>query len=417
MTVIMKINDIKINDIKTREVLNGRGEQSLEVDVVLDNGIIGRTIVPTGSSIGNHEANAKCSISLNSAITQIKSELKGMCPTDQVKIDNKLIELDGSPNKERLGSNVLLGTSLAVAKAAAISNGVPLFKHIAANQNIHEMPVPIFSMISGGLHGGLNMDFQDCQIIPIMPGKDFKSLVQVGVQIHKSLKNLLAKNKMPIGVSATGGFMPPLSSNEEAFQLITEAVESQGYEIGVDIGLSMDVAAEMFYSENKYHLKCGTLNSDEFIDYLENIVDKYKLVLIEDPLGDNDIEGWKTFYERMHGKIEITGDDLFATNIKRFNSLKNVANSILIKPNQIGTLTETLTLMKKVNEITGYGTVLSRRSGETEDTTIADIAVAAGAKKIKFGSLNRSEGLAKYNQLIRIEEMLNMDSASKASNY
>lgn len=408
-----------IKDIVAREVLDSRADLTLEVDVLLENGVMGRAMIPTGCSVGKHEAvelrdhqstrfNGKGQLKAIDMIrTEIRPALLGRSPLDQAGIDRLLIRLDGTDNKSRLGANSILGVSMAVAKAAASHLGLSLCAYLGGKTG-HEIPLPILTMLCGGKHGGGNVDFQDFQVIPLR-ARSLHDALAIGKNIYNALKSLMKSQGMPIGVSGTGGFMPTLPSNESALQMLTDAIMLAGYRPGVDVGLSMDVAAEMFYEGKRYHLKSEgrTLTADEFIGLLEQMVDRYPIVLIEDPLGEDDFDGWTEITRRLGDRIELVGDDLFTSNIRRFGLGidRRMANSILVKPNQIGTLTETLDIIAAARAA-GYGVVISRRSGETEDTSIADIAVATNCGKVKFGSFARSEGLSKYNQLLRLEEAL-----------
>lgn len=409
----------KVKDIKAREVFNCKGDVTLEVDVILDSDIVGSFIVPNGESVAKYEAielrdNSTLRVNedgVQSAVDNVQKKiapiLKGYNPMKQFEIDNLLIEMDGTDNKSNLGANAVLGTSMAIAKAAAAQLNMPLFQYIGG-KTARKLPLPIFSMISGGRHSQGNIDIQDFQIIPLNV-TNFKDAMIIGKKVYHTLKNILLDRGMSLAVSATGAFMLSVDSHESILKLLNEAVEKTGYKPGIDVGFSMDIAAEMFYSKGKYMLKLDGLELDslEFINLLEDFVYRYPIVLIEDPLGVDDLDGWRELTRRLSNKIEIVGDDLFASNINRFTIgvEQNITNSILVKPNQIGTLTETLEIVEEAKSL-GFGTIISRRSGETEDTTIADIAVATNCGKVKFGSFTRTEGLSKYNRLLRIEDML-----------
>ncbi|MGK2698797.1 phosphopyruvate hydratase [Serratia surfactantfaciens] len=408
-----------IMDIRAREVFDSRADITLEVEVVLDSGKRGRSIIPTGCSKGKHEAievrdNDPRRFSGQGVLraidivhTVIKPRLRGMSPYAQDEIDRTLIALDGTANKSRLGANAILGVSLAVANAAAVHSNQSLCDYVSRGQ-AKSMPQPIFSMLSGGMHGDGNCDFQDYQVIALNAAH-LEAALQVGKNVHMALKALLMARGIGTGVSGTGGFLPPLSSNEQGLALLLEAIGKAGYEPGVDVGLSMDIAAEMFFKDGRYHLAAEgrTLTTTAFIDYLASLCERYPIVLMEDPLGEDDFEGWIALTRRLGGQIELVGDDLFTTNLARFEqgiALK-MANSILVKPNQVGTLSETMSLVASA-KAAGYGVVFSRRSGETEDTSIADLAVALNATKVKFGSLARTEAMGKYNQLLRLQDAI-----------
>ncbi|SFN46793.1 phosphopyruvate hydratase [Xenorhabdus japonica] len=409
----------KIIDIISREVFDSRADITLEVEVILNTGNRGRVIIPTGSSIGKYEAievrdndknrfdgkGVKCAIDIINKI--IKPKICGLSPFEQESIDNILIELDGTNNKSHLGANSILGVSLAVAQSAAIEKNVYLYEYLKKDDDLF-IPQPIFSMLSGGRHGDGNCDFQDFQII-VSNKTNLKDSMQIGKNIYLKLRDILLKSNMCIGVSGTGSFMPSLKSNEDGLLLLMEAIYNAGYEVGKEVNLSMDIAAEMFFKNGKYHLATdgNILSTDDFVTYLKDICNKFPISLIEDPLAEDDFKGWIALSQAVGKRIELVGDDLFTTNIERFKDglSKGIANSILIKPNQIGTVTETINLVSYAKQV-GYKTILSRRSGETEDTSIADLAVALKTDKVKFGSFARTESLAKYNRLLRIEEKL-----------
>ncbi|MGP2868304.1 phosphopyruvate hydratase [Serratia nevei] len=408
-----------IIDICAREVFDSRADITLEVEVVLDSGQRGRSIIPTGCSKGKHEAievrdndplrfgGQGVLRAIDIVHTVIKPQLCGLSPFAQEEIDRMLIALDGTVNKSRLGANAILGVSLAVANAAAVQSNQSLCDYVSRGRE-KSMPQPIFSMLSGGMHGDGNCDFQDYQVIALK-APHLEAALQVGKNVHMALKSLLMARGISTGVSGTGGFLPPLSSNEQGLALLLEAIEKAGYEPGVEVGLSMDIAAEMFFKDGRYHLAAEgrTLTTAAFIDNLASLCGRYPIMLMEDPLGEDDFDGWVALTRRLGGEIELVGDDLFTTNLARFEQgvAMRMANSILVKPNQVGTLSETMNLVASA-KAAGYGIVFSRRSGETEDTSIADLAVALNGTKVKFGSLARTEAMAKYNQLLRLQDAI-----------
>lgn len=409
----------EIKKVFAREMLDSRADITLEVDVVLADGTVGRAMIPTGSSVGKHEVvelrdndparfGGKGQLKAIQVVAEvIQPALVGKSALDQAEIDRLLIEMDGTPDKSRLGANSILGVSMAVAKAAANHLGISLCRYLGGAVG-REIPLPILTMVCGGRHGGGNVDFQDFQVIPLRAESLFDAL-RIGQEIHAALKTILRDRGMPVGVSGTGGFMPALESNEAALQLLMTAITKAGYRPGVDVALSMDVAAEMFHEDGRYDLQSEgrVLDSAEFIDLLEGLAERYPIALIEDPLGEDDFEGWQEITRRLGHRVELVGDDLFTTHLDRLNQgiSLGMANSILVKPNQIGTLTETLDIVATAKAC-GYGVVISRRSGETEDSAIADIAIATNCGKVKFGSFARTEGLSKYNQMLRLEEQL-----------
>ncbi|QJY38016.1 phosphopyruvate hydratase (plasmid) [Vibrio europaeus] len=411
----------RIVDVRAREVFDSRADITLEVEVRLDSDKRGRAMIPSGSSMGKHEAvevrdhdkarfNGKGVLRAIEIVEHtIKPHLYGMSPFDQMAIDRMLIELDGTLNKSKLGANAILGVSLAVARAAAAQRDCSLCDYLSQGRE-PAIPQPIFSMLSGGMHGDGNCDFQDYQIIALK-ATDLEAALQVAKNVHCTLKTMLIERGMCTGVSGTGGFLPTLASNEEGLAVLVEAIKRAGYVPGVDVGLSMDIAAEMFFHEGCYQLAAEQrdLTTVEMIDYLVTLCDRYPITLIEDPLGEDDFDGWVALTQRIGERIELVGDDLFTTNQQRFDlGLNlNMANAILVKPNQIGTLSETIQIVDSANQA-GYGIVISRRSGETEDTSIADLAVALGCPKVKFGSLARTESMAKYNQLLRLKDAIAM---------
>jgi len=410
----------EIVGLHARQILDSRGNPTIEVEVILDTGVMGRASVPSGASTGQREAielrdgNKKKYMGkgVEKAIKNIHEKIApailGFEVTDQVLIDQIMIELDGTKNKAKLGANAILGVSLAVAKAAASDADLPLYQYIGG-ANAKELPVPMMNVLNGGAHADNNVDIQEFMIMPV-GAKSFSEALRMGTEIFYHLKTVLKKRNYNTAVGDEGGFAPDLKSNEEAIEVLLEGIKAAGYKAGKDILLALDVAASELYSNKKYVLAAGKkakLSSDEMIDYLERLVKKYPIVSIEDGLSENDWSGWKRLSQRIGDKVQIVGDDVFVTNtdILEKGIQDGVCNSILIKVNQIGTLTETLNAVEMAKRA-GYTAVISHRSGETEDTTIADIAVAVNAGQIKTGSLCRTDRVAKYNQLLRIEEML-----------
>ena len=415
-----------IVDVIAREILDSRGNPTIETDVLLESGIIGRAAVPSGASTGSKEAvelrdgdkqryfGKGVLKAVENVNTEICEAIIGLDAEEQTFIDRTLIELDGTDNKGRLGANALLSVSLAVAKAAAEESGLPLYRYLGG-AGPKRLPVPMINIINGGAHASNSSDIQEFMIIPV-GSASFREALRCGAEIFHTLKNILAKRGLATTVGDEGGFAPRLSSNEEALQFIMEAIETAGYLPGSDVVIGLDCASTEFYQDGKYILKADNLEltAAQFTDYLAAWTDKYPILSIEDGMAENDWEGWAMLTERMGKSIQLVGDDLFVTNTKilREGIQKGVANSVLIKVNQIGTLTETFAAIEMAKNA-GYTTVISHRSGETEDTTIADIAVATNAMQIKTGSISRSERIAKYNQLLRIEEELG-DAASYA---
>jgi enolase len=414
-----------IVDVIAREILDSRGNPTIETDVLLESGIIGRAAVPSGASTGSKEAvelrdgdkqryfGKGVLKAVENVNTEICEAIIGLDAEEQTFIDRTLIDLDGTDNKSRLGANALLSVSLAVAKAAAEESGLPLYRYLGG-AGPKNLPVPMINIINGGAHASNSSDMQEFMIIPV-GSASFREAIRCGAEIFHTLKNILAKRGLATTVGDEGGFAPRLSSNEEALQLIMEAIETAGYLPGSDVVIGLDCASSEFYKEGKYILKADNLEltSAQFVDYLAAWTDKYPILSIEDGMSEFDWDGWKLLTDRLGKSIQLVGDDLFVTNTKilREGIRKGVANSILIKVNQIGTLTETFAAIEMAKQA-GYTSVISHRSGETEDTTIADIAVATNAMQIKTGSLSRSERIAKYNQLLRIEEEL-----GDAANY
>ncbi|MBB3809220.1 phosphopyruvate hydratase [Pseudochelatococcus contaminans] len=408
-----------IVDIIAREILDSRGNPTVEVDVVLEDGSVGRAAVPSGASTGAHEAvelrdgnadryGGKGVLNAVDAVNrEIFEAIGGFDAEEQVKIDETLIALDGTPNKARLGANAILGVSLAVAKAAADSSGLTLYRYIGGT-SARVLPVPMMNIINGGAHADNPIDFQEFMILPV--GVDsIREAVRVGAEIFHTLKKSLQAAGHNTGVGDEGGFAPNVQSAEEALDFIVKAIEQAGFKPGDDVVLGLDVAATEFYKDGKY-VYAGegkTRSVTEQVDYLEKLVGNYPIVTIEDGFAEDDWEGWKQVTERIGDRVQLVGDDLFVTNVARLQEGidKGVANAILVKVNQIGSLTETLAAIDLAHR-NGYRSVISHRSGETEDATIADLAVATNAGQIKTGSLSRSDRIAKYNQLIRIEEEL-----------
>ena len=408
-----------IIDIYAREVLDSRGNPTVEVEVYTEAGAMGSAIVPSGASTGVHEAvelrdndekrflGKGVETAVDNVNLEIADELVGWDVFDQVGIDNYLIELDGTENKSRLGANAILGVSLAVAKAAADENGQRLFEYIGG-VNGKTLPVPMMNILNGGQHADNNVDIQEFMIMPV-GGENFKESLRMGTEVFHNLKNVLKSRKLNTAVGDEGGFAPNLESNEEALQTIVEAIKKAGYEPGKDVMIAIDAAASEFYEDGKYNMAGDNAvrSSDEMIEYYKNLVEKYPIISIEDGLAEDDWDGWKKLTKELGSKIQLVGDDLFVTNVKRLQKgiEMGVCNSILIKLNQIGTLTETLDAIELAKRH-GYTAVISHRSGETEDTTIADVSVATNAGQIKTGSTSRTDRICKYNQLLRIEDML-----------
>lgn len=408
-----------IIDIYAREVLDSRGNPTVEVEVYTEAGAMGSAIVPSGASTGVHEAvelrdndekrflGKGVETAVDNVNLEIADELVGWDVFDQAGIDNYLIELDGTENKSRLGANAILGVSLAVAKAAADENGQRLFEYIGG-VNGKTLPVPMMNILNGGQHADNNVDIQEFMIMPV-GGENFKESLRIGTEVFHNLKNVLKSRKLNTAVGDEGGFAPNLESNEEALQTIVEAIKKAGYEPGKDVMIAIDAAASEFYEDGKYNMAGDNAvrSSDEMIEYYKNLVEKYPIISIEDGLAEDDWDGWKKLTKELGSKIQLVGDDLFVTNVKRLQKgiEMGICNSILIKLNQIGTLTETLDSIELAKRH-GYTAVISHRSGETEDTTIADVAVATNAGQIKTGSTSRTDRICKYNQLLRIEDML-----------
>ena len=407
-----------ITKIHAREILDSRGNPTLEAEVTLESGAFGRAAVPSGASTGVREAlelrdgdkaryMGKGVINaVNNVNTEISNALVGMDGQDQSALDNEMIELDGTATKERLGANAILAVSLAASHAAANENKEALYVHLGNGK--YTMPVPMMNIINGGEHADNSVDLQEFMILPV-GAPSFKEALRYGAEVFHTLRSVLAAKGMNTAVGDEGGFAPDLSSNEEAIEVILEAIEKAGFKAGEDIYLGLDAASSEFYEDGVYNLASEgkKFNSEEFTDYLADWVNKYPIITIEDGLDEGDWEGWSYMTRKLGDKVQLVGDDLFVTNtsILKEGIDKNIANSILIKFNQIGTLTETLNAINMAHEA-GYTSVISHRSGETEDSTIADLCVATNAGQIKTGSLSRSDRIAKYNQLLRIEEAL-----------
>lgn len=406
---------MKITDIKAREILDSRGNPTVEVDVYLEDGSMGRAAVPSGASTGEREAlelrdnEARyLGKGVQQAVKNVNEELKkivvGMDAYDQKGIDYKMIEADGTETKSKYGANAILGISMAVMKAAAISKKQPLYKYIGEGKTL---PVPMMNIINGGAHADNKLDFQEFMIIP--QATTIKERVRIGAEVFHNLKKVLNSKGLSTGVGDEGGFAPNLESNAEGFDLIIEAIKQAGYIPGKDVMLGIDVAASEFYQDGKYRLdgENRVLTTEELVDFYEELVNKYPIISIEDPVDENDWEGFTMITERIGNKVQLVGDDLFVTNKKclQMGIDKKAGNAILLKVNQIGTITETIETINLAKE-NGYKTIISHRSGETEDTTIADLAVGLNLGQIKTGSLSRTDRICKYNQLMRIEEEL-----------
>ena len=414
---------MKISEIKGREILDSRGNPTVEAEVVLENGVMGRASVPSGASTGENEAlelrdedehryNGK---GVSKAVTNINERiapaLRGCSVYDQRGLDCMMLELDGTSTKCNLGANAILGVSLAIAKAAAKACGMPLYRYIGG-VNAHVLPIPMMNLLNGGRHSDAPIAFQEFMIRPIGAGC-IRQAVQMGAEVFGALKSVLKKRGYSTGVGDEGGFAPALNDTEEALDILVQAIKTAGYTPGTDITLALDCAASEYHRDGVYDYtlfegpKGHKLTSREQVDYLERLIERYPIDSIEDGMGENDWEGWAMLTERIGNRCQLVGDDLFVTNVKYLGKgiELNCANSVLVKVNQIGTLTETLDTIEMARR-NGYTTIISHRSGETEDTTIADIAVALNAGQIKTGSMSRSDRTAKYNQLIRIEEEL-----------
>lgn len=409
----------KIVDIKAREILDSRGNPTIEAEVIVACGAFGRAMVPSGASTGSKEAlelrdkekNRFGGKGVLEAVNNIKNVIKpaliGADAADQRQIDNIMLELDGTDNKSKLGANAILGVSMAVVRASAAAYGLPLYRYIGGI-NANCLPVPMMNIVNGGAHAANNLDIQEFMIMPV-GAHNVADAVRMGAEVFHTLKNILKGKKLNTAVGDEGGFAPDLESNEQAIKLIISAIESAGYKAGSDIGIALDAAANEFCHDGKYVMisEDKHLSSEELINYYEELISKYPIVSIEDGLAEYDWDGWKVMTERLGKSIQIVGDDIFVTNPKILSKgiEQKAANSILIKLNQIGTVSETLDTIEQAKQA-GYTTVVSHRSGETEDTFIADLAVGINSGQIKTGSLSRTDRVAKYNQLIRIEEEL-----------
>jgi enolase len=409
-----------IKDVIGLEVIDSRGNPTVEAEVVLSSGARGRAAVPSGASTGSREAHELrdgdkkryLGKGVSKAVANVNGEIRkavvGLDAAAQQALDGRLVELDGTANKARLGANAILAVSLANAKAHAADRGIALYELLGEGKTAFTMPLPMMNIINGGAHADNNVDIQEFMILPV-GAPTFAECLRYGVEVFHALKAVLKAKGLSTAVGDEGGFAPDLKSNEEALATIAEAVEKAGYELGRDIYLGLDVASSEFFADGAYALESEhrRFSSAEFAAFLEDLVARYPIVSIEDGMAENDWDGWAILSQRLRDKIQLVGDDLFVTNtaILKQGIERKIANSILVKPNQIGTLTETLQAIEMANKA-GYSAVVSHRSGETEDATIADIAVATGATQIKTGSLCRSDRLAKYNQLLRIERAL-----------
>jgi enolase len=411
-----------IESIHARQILDSRGNPTVEVDVVTESGAFGRAAVPSGASTGTHEAvelrdNDKkryvgkgVTKAVENVNTKIAEEIVGFSVYDQALIDKIMIELDGTPNKANLGANAILGTSMAIAKAAAMEAGLPLYRYVGG-VNAYTLPVPMMNILNGGSHADNKIDFQEFMVMPVK-ADTFSESLRMGTEIFHTLKKVLHDKHYSTNVGDEGGFAPNIASNEEAIEIVLIAIEKAGFKAGEDVFIAMDAAVSEFYdaATNSYIFKKSSgkkLSSDEMVDYWVNWASKYPIISIEDGMAEDDWDGWKKMTEKLGKKIQLVGDDLFVTNVTRLQEGidKGVANSILVKVNQIGSLTETIDAVNLAKR-NAYKSVMSHRSGETEDSTIADLAVALNTGQIKTGSASRSDRMAKYNQLIRIEEEL-----------
>jgi len=410
----------KIDMVFAREILDSRGNPTIEVEVGLSDGGWGQAAVPSGASTGEFEAlelrdgdpkryfGKGVLTAVENVNNTIGPAITGMDPFDQSLIDNTMIELDGTPNKAKLGANALLGVSLAVARAASDSLGIPLYRYIGG-LNVHRLPMPMMNIVNGGKHAGNNLDLQEFMIVP-KGGESFREALRIGAEVFHSLARTLSERGLTTGVGDEGGFAPDLKSNEQGIEVILEGIENAGYRPGEDVVLALDAAASSFYKDGMYIFgksDRSERDSSMMIDFYADLVDRYPIVSIEDGLDENDWENWKALTQRLGDRIQLVGDDLYVTNPERIarGIKERSSNAVLIKLNQIGTLTETLQAIEMTHRV-GWRTIISHRSGETEDSFIADLSVAAGSGQIKTGSLSRSERICKYNRLLRIEEEL-----------
>jgi enolase len=417
----------EIIDVKAREILDSRGNPTVEVDVFLACGAVGRAAVPSGASTGKREAlelrdkrskryGGKGVLNaVNNVINKITPDIRGMDAADQMALDKFMIGLDGTANKSKFGANAILGVSMAAARASSLAYGLPLYRYLGG-VNARCLPLPMMNIINGGAHAANNLDIQEFMIVPV-GAKSIVQAVRMGAEIFHSLKKILKDKRLNTAVGDEGGFAPDFESNEEAIKFIIAAIQAAGYLPGNDIGIALDCAASEFYKQRKYILQSEKkkLTAENLIDYYEDLIDRYPILSIEDGIAEQDWDGWALMTDRLEGSIQIVGDDVFVTNPKIFKKgiEEGIANSILIKLNQIGTVTETLDTIEMAKQA-GYTTVISHRSGETEDAFISDLAVGVNSGQIKTGSMSRSDRVAKYNQLMRIEEELG-DGATFAS--
>ncbi|MCL4146366.1 UNVERIFIED_CONTAM: hypothetical protein GTU68_047663 [Idotea baltica] len=402
----------EIENIKAREIIDSRGNPTVEADVTLKSGAFGRAAVPSGASTGALEAlEMRVKKAVENVNTHIKSKLVGVDSLDQANVDQIMLDLDGTHNKAKLGANSILAVSLAVAKASAAEKQLPLYRYLNTDAKM-VLPVPMMNIINGGAHAHKGADIQEFMVVPHGVAS-FSEAVRCGCEIFHSLKSILKSKGLNTAVGDEGGFAPSLEANEQAIEIILQAIESAGYKSGEQVSIGLDCASSEFYKDGKYHLvsEGKVYSSEEFVGFLTGLVDKYPIITVEDGLAEDDWDGWAKLTEAVGKKVQLVGDDLFVTNTEIFaKGIKmGVANSILIKLNQIGSLTETMAAIKMAHDA-NYTAVISHRSGETEDVTIADLAVATGAGQIKTGSLSRSDRVAKYNQLLRIEEELGVNA-------
>ena len=413
--------NITINKILARQILDSRGYPTIEVETILSNNIKAKACVPSGASVGKFEAvelrdndkNFYNGYGVTKAVNLINSEIApqiiNINTLNQEKIDNALIEIDGTDNKSRIGANSTLAVSLAIAKAAALTLNIPLYQYLGGI-TAKVLPTPLINVINGGMHADNNLDFQEFMIIPNGADK-FEDAIRMSTEVFFQLKQILKFKQLNTNVGDEGGFAPNIKTNTEVFEIIIDAVEKSGYKMYEDFLLGLDVAASTFYKDQKYKFAGYELSTQELVEYYKNITSQYPIISIEDPIAEEDVNGWKLITQELGNKIQIVGDDLFVTNCKLIQNgiNNNMANAVLIKPNQIGTLTETFNAIRLAQK-NNYNVIISHRSGETEDTTISHIAVATNCGQIKTGSLSRSERLAKYNELLYIEKLLDISS-------